>query len=306
MQHPSGLENTDLLETDSRVVMKATTTLEGCPEEPDVPFVPGGAFEILEDREVLRSLANRGPRARYVMSVCEGSLVLGAAGLLDGYKATSPWSGCDAPALFGATPVKERVVTDRNRISGGTATAGIDFGLVLLAELLGDDVAKMTRLALEYDPAPPFDAGTPEKAGPAILSTMQEWLGAAGGTLESMLSKGGQEHERLRPAHGVVSGAHVTKHRLGEQHESHSNIAAGIFSVSWRGKQHATSRLHTPDTEERRSRRPKPFASLCTTYGPFRNTLTTTFSGVACLRGSVGQNLRYGPLVRACYLRAPP
>lgn len=182
-------KNTDLLETDSGVVMRATTTFEECPRALDVLFVPGGAFEVMEDEEVLDFLASRGPRARYVTSVCGGSILLGAAGLLDGYEATSHWSVRDALALFGATPVKQRVVTDRNRISGGGVTAGIDFGLVLLAELLGEDVAKMTQLALEYDPAPPFDAGTPEKAGPAVLDQMQAWLGSMGGTLEPMLSR---------------------------------------------------------------------------------------------------------------------
>ena len=97
--------------------------------------------------------------------------------MMRGYKATSHWSAREALALFGATPVDARVVTDRNRISGGGVTAGIDFGLVLLAELLGEDVAKMTQLALEYDPAPPFDAGTPGKAGPEIVAKMQESFG---------------------------------------------------------------------------------------------------------------------------------
>lgn len=179
-------KNTDLLETDSGIVMKATSTLSDCPGELDVLFVPGGAFGVMQDDEVLRFLADRGARAKYVTSVCGGSIVLGAAGLLQGYKATSHWSVREALTLFGATPVEERVVTDRNRISGGGVTAGIDFGLVLLAELLGEDVARMTQLALEYDPGPPFDAGTPKKAGPAIMSKMQEFLGSAGDVFTPM------------------------------------------------------------------------------------------------------------------------
>ncbi|MEM7050190.1 MAG: DJ-1/PfpI family protein [Acidobacteriota bacterium] len=186
-------KNTDLLETDSGIVMKATSTLRDCPEDLDVLFVPGGAFDIMRDAEVLRFLADRGQRAKYVTSVCGGSIVLAAAGLLQGYRATSHWSAREALSLFGATPVAARVVTDRNRISGGGVTAGIDFGLVLLAELLGEDVAKMTQLALEYDPAPPFDAGTPEKAGPEILTKMQRWLGPASDTLMPMCAAAAED-----------------------------------------------------------------------------------------------------------------
>jgi len=170
-------KNTDLLQTDSGIVMKASCTFADCPKDLDVLFVPGGSPEVMEDPEVLRFLADRGSRAKWVTSVCGGSIVLGAAGLMQGYKATSHWGIRDSLTHFGATPVDARVVTDRNRVSGGGVTAGIDFGLVLLAKLLGEDIAKVTQLAMEYDPAPPFDAGTPKKAGPAIMKKMQEWLG---------------------------------------------------------------------------------------------------------------------------------
>lgn len=193
-------KNTDLLETDSGIVMKATSTLDECPKNLDVLFVPGGEFSIMRDDEVLRFLADRGSRAGYVTSVCGGSIVLGAAGLLQGYEATSHWSARDKLPLFGATPVAERVVRDRNRISGGGVTAGIDFGLVLLAELLGDDVAKMTQLMLEYDPAPPFDAGTPEKAGPEIMGRMQETLGSMGDVLTPMCLAAAQDMGKYLPA----------------------------------------------------------------------------------------------------------
>lgn len=192
-------KNTDLLETDSGIVMKATTTLDECPKNLDVLFVPGGEFSIMRDDEVLRFLADRGSRARYVTSVCGGSIVLGAAGLLQGYEATSHWSARDKLPLFGATPVEARVVRDRNRISGGGVTAGIDFGLVLLAELLGEDVAKMSQLALEYDPAPPFDAGTPEKAGPEIMGKMQEWLGPMGDVLTPMCAAAAKDMGKYLP-----------------------------------------------------------------------------------------------------------
>lgn len=193
-------KNTDLLETDSGIVMKASTTFEECPKDLDVLFVPGGDPSVMRDPEVLQFLADRGARAGYITSVCGGSVVLGAAGLLQGYKATSHWSVREALSLFGATPVDARVVTDRNRISGGGVTAGIDFGLVLLAKLLGEDVAKMTQLALEYDPAPPFDAGTPAKAGPEIVEKMQGWLGPMGDMIAPMCAAAAKEMGNYAPA----------------------------------------------------------------------------------------------------------
>ncbi|MEM8636769.1 MAG: DJ-1/PfpI family protein [Pseudomonadota bacterium] len=192
-------KNTDLLETDSGIVMKATTTLDQCPNDLDVLFVPGGEFSIMRDGEVLRFLADRGSRARYITSVCGGSIVLGAAGLLQGYEATSHWSAVDKLSLFGAKHVASRVVHDRNRLSGGGVTAGIDFGLVLLAELLGEDVAKMTQLMLEYDPAPPFDTGTPEKAGPDIMSKMQSTLGSMGDVLTPMCEAAAKDMVKYMP-----------------------------------------------------------------------------------------------------------
>ena len=192
-------KNTDLLETDSGIVMQATSTLAECPENLDVLFVPGGEFSIMRDEEVLHFLADRGSRARYVTSVCGGSIVLGAAGLLQGYEATSHWTATDKLPLFGAKPVKGRVVRDRNRISGGGVTAGIDFGLVLLAELLGEDVAKMTQLMLEYDPAPPFNAGSPEKAEPEILSRLQGTVGGMEDVLLPMCAAAAKDMAKYTP-----------------------------------------------------------------------------------------------------------
>lgn len=155
-----------------------TCNLAGGAGDLDVVFVGGGAgqFALMYDVETLKFLADRGSRVKYVTSVCSGSLLLGAAGLLRGYESTSHWSCLDALQLFGAKPVSERVVVDRNRLSGGGVTAGIDFGLVLLAQLLGDDGAKMTQLAMEYDPVPPFDAGSPDKAEPEIVSQVKKWM----------------------------------------------------------------------------------------------------------------------------------
>ncbi len=192
-------KNTDLLETDTGIIMKATSTFNDCPKNLDVLFVPGGDPSMMRDEEVLRFLADRGSRAKWVTSVCGGSILLGAAGLMQGYKATSHWSAREALALFGATPVDARVVTDRNRISGGGVTAGIDFGLVLLSELLGEEVAKMTQLALEYDPAPPFDAGTPKKAGPDIVAMMQKYFGSLEGIIGPMCTAAAQDMNNYTP-----------------------------------------------------------------------------------------------------------
>jgi cyclohexyl-isocyanide hydratase len=135
--------------------------------------VPGGfgTGAAMADAELLSFLQHAAARADYVTSVCSGSLILGAAGLPQGYQATTHWALHDKLSQFGAQPVKARVVTDRNRISGGGVTAGIDFGLTVLAKLRGVDVAKAVQLTMEYDPQPPFDAGSPEKAGADVVST---------------------------------------------------------------------------------------------------------------------------------------
>jgi cyclohexyl-isocyanide hydratase len=141
----------------------------------DVICVPGGPgqVELMTDEETLSFLRKQAPRARYVTSVCTGSLVLGAAGLLKGYRATCHWMSLDQLALFGATPVKERVVFDRNRVTGGGVTSGIDFGLALAAELIGAEAAKAIQLQIEYDPDPPFAAGSPENAEPAVVERIR-------------------------------------------------------------------------------------------------------------------------------------
>jgi len=139
--------------------------------------VPGGlkgTIPAMRDPAVIAFLADRGARARFVTSVCTGSLLLGAAGLLDGYKATSYWMVRDLLPLFGAEPVPARVVIDRNRITGGGATAGLDFGLTLASMLRGEDHAKTLQLLVEYDPQPPFDAGAPERASAGVVEGIRE------------------------------------------------------------------------------------------------------------------------------------
>ena len=154
-----------------------TTSFAECPDQLDVLFVPGGVpgtFTMMEDKEVLSFLAAKGKTARFVTSVCTGSLILGAAGLLDGYKATSHWATHDVLKELGAIPTKGRVVSDRNRITGGGVTAGIDFGLTIAALLRSRTYAEAIQLYLEYDPAPPFNAGSPETAPPVVNLFLNE------------------------------------------------------------------------------------------------------------------------------------
>ncbi|KGD70165.1 thiamine biosynthesis protein ThiJ (plasmid) [Pantoea agglomerans] len=144
-----------------------TTTFADCPPL-DVICVPGGPGQIalMSDDITLNFLRQQADQAKWVTSVCTGSLVLGAAGLLKGYRATSHWSSIDQLALLGAEPVSQRVVRDRNRISGAGVTSGIDFALTLVAEIAGDAVAKAVQLQMEYDPEPPFTSGSPHTASP--------------------------------------------------------------------------------------------------------------------------------------------
>jgi len=156
--------------SDSGPRLVPTCTFANCPQQIDVLFVPGGfgTADVMEDEETIAFLRDRGSKARYIASVCSGSLIQGAAGLLTGYQATTHWVHHDVLAVLGASPVHRRVVVDRNRISGGGVTAGIDFGLELLAVLRGELTARVMELMMEYDPAPPFNGGTPDKAGAEI------------------------------------------------------------------------------------------------------------------------------------------
>jgi cyclohexyl-isocyanide hydratase len=160
------------------LALQPTTTLGACPPL-DVVFVPGGRgqIDLTDDDEVLDFLAAQGRAARYVTSVCTGSLLLGAAGLLDGYDATTHWAYLDFLPAFGARPVKGRVVVDRNRITAGGVTAGIDFGLRVVAELAGEEWARALQLGLEYDPAPPFASGHPDVAEAALVSRVRDGYG---------------------------------------------------------------------------------------------------------------------------------
>ncbi len=152
------------------------TTLADCPQL-DLVCVPGGPgmTALMIDEEILEFLRRQAAGARYVTSVCTGSLVLGAAGLLQGKRAASHWMAMELLPTLGAIPVADRVVVDGNIITGGGVTAGIDFGLKIAAEVAGEAVARQIQLQLEYDPQPPFDSGHPRSADPALVSRLREF-----------------------------------------------------------------------------------------------------------------------------------
>ena len=161
--------------SDSVLVLTPTTTFADCPQL-DVICVPGGVGvdDMVNDEEMLQFLRDQAKGAQYVTSVCTGSLVLGAAGLLRGYRAATHWTAMENLSAFGATPTKTRVCIDRNRVTGGGVTAGIDFALTLVAMLLDEKTAQAIQLRLEYNPAPPFNAGSPETAPAEVLALMKE------------------------------------------------------------------------------------------------------------------------------------
>jgi cyclohexyl-isocyanide hydratase len=161
--------------SDSVLVLTPTTTFADCPQL-DVICVPGGfgSNDLLNDEEVLEFLRKQAKNAKFITSVCTGSLVLGAAGLLRGYRAATHWTAMDYLAAFGATPTSTRVCIDRNRVTGGGVTAGIDFALTLVSMLLDRKTAQAIQLGLEYNPAPPFNAGSPDTAPAEVVAQTKE------------------------------------------------------------------------------------------------------------------------------------
>ena len=166
----------DPVTSDQGLVFTPSASFEDCPKKLDIICVPGGStgtLAAMQDEATLKFLRHRGRHAKYVTSVCTGSLLLGAAGLLKGYKATSHWATREVLPVFGATPVDARVVRDRNRITGGGVTAGIDLGLTIVGMLRDTEYAQGVQLIAEYAPEPPYDAGTPDRA-PANVKAMTD------------------------------------------------------------------------------------------------------------------------------------
>lgn len=165
--------------SDIGMAIQPTATLADCPEDLTLLFIPGGTTGTIaaaQDRATLAFLKHQARSARYVTSVCTGSLVLGAAGLLRGRRATSHWSVVDTLARFGATPVRERVVRDGNLITGAGVSAGMDFGVTVVAELLGRQAAEAGVLIAEYAPEPPFATGSVESAPPELVTLLKQSL----------------------------------------------------------------------------------------------------------------------------------
>ena len=160
--------------TDAGFSLLPTTTFADA-DQPDILCVPGGfgINDAIDDAATLGWVRDAAAGAKWVTSVCTGSLILGAAGLLKGYRATTHWAQHHHLASFGAIPVHDRVVFDRNRVTGGGVTAGIDFALALTSAIRGEAHARLVQLSLEYDPAPPFDSGSPERAGAETLARYQ-------------------------------------------------------------------------------------------------------------------------------------
>ena len=159
------------VKSDTVLTVMPTTGFKDCPPL-DVICVPGGAGtdNMVTDQDVLQFLRAQADGAKYVTSVCTGSLMLGAAGLLRGYKATTHWTAMEYLSPYGAVPTKTRVCVDRNRITGGGVTAGIDFALTLVSILFDRPTAEAVQLRLEYNPAPPFNAGSPKTAPAEVLA----------------------------------------------------------------------------------------------------------------------------------------
>ncbi|OHU23875.1 hypothetical protein BKG77_09855 [Mycobacteroides chelonae] len=164
--------------SDSGAQFTPTTALGEVRDDVDVLLVPGGGdtSASLSNEAFIAEIRRIGEKSRYVTSVCTGSLFLGAAGLLKGYAAASHWTTMELLPLVGAIPTHRRWVKDRNRITGGGVTAGIDFGLVLVSELVGERNAKIAQLFMEYQPEPPFNSGSPSSAESDIVEEVRSMV----------------------------------------------------------------------------------------------------------------------------------
>jgi cyclohexyl-isocyanide hydratase len=168
-------KETKPVRSDAGLTIIPDTSFEDCPENLEILFVPGGrgVSGLLKDNEYLNFIRSRG-NSKYITSVCTGSIVLAACGLLNGFKATTHWLSMDLLKRFKVETIDERVVIDRNRITGGGVTSGIDFALTLAWILFGEPLAKEVQLLVEYNPQPPFRSGHPSVAEDALVTRVKE------------------------------------------------------------------------------------------------------------------------------------
>ncbi len=193
----------DPVKTDRGMEILPTATYATCPAL-DVVMVPGGPGQqdLMEDEEALAFLRRQAASAKFITSVCTGSLVLGAAGLLKGKRATCHWAAIEHLARLGAIPVRERVAVDGNVVTGAGVAAGIDFALKLAAILEGDQVAREIQLQIEYDPDPPFDSGSPATAAPEAVAALRARLATLNEARRTVAERVGRKLGVTPPATG--------------------------------------------------------------------------------------------------------
>ncbi|HEX8744424.1 MAG TPA: DJ-1/PfpI family protein [Thermoleophilaceae bacterium] len=171
LAHEPGVVKTD----NGMLGIEATAVFEDLPR-PDIVVVPGGTGtgDFLADERLIGWIREAHAHSQWTTSVCTGSLLLGAAGVLEGLRATSHWLSLDALSGFGAEPTGERVVVEGKVITAAGVSSGIDMGLELVRRIAGEEFAKGLQLMIEYDPEPPFDSGSPQKAGPELVARVRE------------------------------------------------------------------------------------------------------------------------------------
>jgi transcriptional regulator GlxA family with amidase domain len=170
---------TQPIKSDTGMTLIADYDLDSVPQ-PDILLVGGGVNPVTElsDETVIKALRRLGESAEMVTSVCDGSLILAQAGLLDGFRATTHWAYMDLLRQYPGVDVvpDERVVTDRSRMTGGGCTSALDFAFQLIAHVIGPNAAAAAELAFQYDPQPPMGTGSPEKAPPELIQYVAEWV----------------------------------------------------------------------------------------------------------------------------------
>jgi cyclohexyl-isocyanide hydratase len=177
--------------SDCELSLVPTHTFANCPAL-DLICIPGGVKGVIGaigDHETIDFVRRQAKAAKYVTSVCTGAFVLGVAGLLKGRRATTHWAYTELLPLVGATYEKARIVQDGNLFTAGGVTAGVDFGLSIAAEIAGDTVARTIQLGIEYDPAPPFDSGHPDRAPAAIKSALVDRYRKANSALRDSITQ---------------------------------------------------------------------------------------------------------------------